>query len=96
VGLAETLLDRKGEFVALWGLTRGIPPDLEWEATHLRRGQSAFWRKGDVKVQAWKDKSLVRMRSTINYMTIVTTERKERKTNMEIKKLMLFSSKINS
>jgi hypothetical protein len=52
----------------------------------LRRGQSAFWRKGDVTVQAWKDKGLVRMRSMINYMTIVTTERKENKTNLEIKK----------
>ena len=71
VRLAETLLNRKGEFVALWGLTRGIPPDLERETNHLRRGQSAFWRKGDVIVQAWKDKRLVWMRSTINYTTIV-------------------------
>jgi hypothetical protein len=67
-------------------LTRGIPPDLEWEANHLRRGQSVSWRKGDVIVQAWKDKRLVQIRSTINYMTIVTTERKERKTNLEVKK----------
>jgi len=52
----------------------------------LRRGQSEFWRKGDVIVQAWKDKRLVRMRSTINYTTIVTAERKERKINLEIKK----------
>jgi hypothetical protein len=52
----------------------------------LRRGQSEFRRKGDVIVQAWKDKRLVRMRSTINYTTIVTTERKERKINLEINK----------
>ena len=37
-------------------------------------------------VQVWRDKRLVRMISTIHDATIVNTERKDRKTNMEIKK----------
>jgi hypothetical protein len=44
------------EFEALWGLRRGISPDLEHEANHLKTGQSAFQKKGDVTVQVWTDK----------------------------------------
>jgi len=52
----------------------------------LKKGQSAFRRKGDVMVQVWKDRRLVRMISTIHVATVVSTGRKDRKTNMEIKK----------
>jgi len=52
----------------------------------LKKGQSAFWIKGDVMVQAWKDKRLLRMVSTIHDATIVNTGQKDRKTNMDIKK----------
>jgi hypothetical protein len=45
---------------------RGIPKDLEKEAKRLKTGQSSFRRKGDVLVQVWKDKRLVRMISTIH------------------------------
>jgi Ulp1 family protease len=62
-------------------VNRGIPCDLEGEGKRLNRGQLAFQRKGDVMVQVWKDKRLVRMISTIH------TGRKDRKTKMEIKKL---------
>ena len=48
--------------------------------------QSVFCRKGDVIVQVWKDTRLVRIISTIQDTTNVNTGRKERKTNMEIKK----------
>jgi hypothetical protein len=37
----------------------GIPRDLEREASKLKKRQSAFCRKGDVMVQAWKEKRLV-------------------------------------
>ena len=46
--------------------------------------QSAFRRKGDIIVQVWKDRRLVR-RSTIHDATVVSTGRKDRKTNTEIK-----------
>jgi len=39
---------------------RGIPHDVEREGKHLKKGQSAFGRKGDVMVQVWKDKDLCR------------------------------------
>jgi hypothetical protein len=52
----------------------------------LKRGQSAFQRKGDIMFQVWKDKRLVRMISTIHDATVVSTWRKDRKMNMEIKK----------
>jgi hypothetical protein len=40
-------------------VNRGIPGDLEREASRLKKRQSAFWRKGDVMVQAWKERRLV-------------------------------------
>jgi hypothetical protein len=45
-------------------------------------------RKGDTIVQVWKDttKSLVQMISTIHDRTTMNTQRKDRKTNLEIKK----------
>jgi hypothetical protein len=61
---------------------RGIPLDLEGEGKTLNRGQSA----GDVMVQVWKDKRLVRMISMIHDATIVNTGRRDRKTNMQTKK----------
>jgi hypothetical protein len=85
VKLAEMLLERNVR-VCVTMRNRGIPRDLEGEGKRLNRGQSAFRRKGDVMVQVWKDKRLVHMISTINDTTIVNTERKDRKTKMEIKK----------
>jgi len=86
VKLAETLLDRNVRVCSTMTANRGIPRDLEGEGKSLKRGQLAFWRKGDIMVQVWKDKRLVRMISTINDATIVNSGRKDRKTNMEIKK----------
>jgi hypothetical protein len=65
---------------------RAIPHDLEGEGKRLTKGQSAFWRKGDVMVQVWKDQRLVRMISMIHEATIVNTRQKDSKTNMEIQK----------
>jgi hypothetical protein len=93
VKLAETL-DRNVRFCGTMRANRGISRHLEGEGKHLNRGQSAFRRKGDVMVQVWKDKRLVHMISTIHDATIVNTGRKDRKTKLEIKKIL--SSKINS
>jgi hypothetical protein len=86
VRLAETLLDRKTRICGTMRANRDIPPDLEQEANHFEKGPSAFQRKGDVIVQMWKDKRLVRMISMIHDTAIVNTGRKDRKTNLEIKK----------
>ena len=85
VRLAQTLLERNVRVCGTMRANRGIPRDLE-DGKHLKKGQSAFRRKGDVMVQVWKDKRLVRMISTIHDATIVNTGRKDRKTNMDIKK----------
>jgi len=61
---------------------RGIPCDVEEEGKHLKKGQSVFRRKGDIMVQVWKDKRLVRMISMMREATIVNTGQKDRKTNM--------------
>jgi len=52
----------------------------------LKKEQSALRRRGDIMVQVWKDKRLVRMISTIHEATIVNTGRRDRKINMKIKK----------
>ena len=79
VRLALTLLDRK---VRVCGTTmrpkRGIPRDLEEEGKHLKKGQSAFRREGDIMVQVWKDKRLVRIISTMHEATTVNTGQAER------------------
>ena len=64
---------------------RNIARDLEGEGKRLKKGQPAFRRKGDVMEQVRKDKRIVRMISTIHDVTIVSTGRKDRKTNMERK-----------
>jgi hypothetical protein len=52
----------------------------------LKKGQSAFLRKGDIVIEVWKDERLVRLISMIHDTTFVNTGRKDGKTNMEIKK----------
>jgi hypothetical protein len=86
VKLAETLLDRNVRVCGIMRANRCIPHDLEGEGKCLNRGQSEFRRKGDVMVQVWKDKRLVCMISMIHDASIVNTGRKDRKTNLEIKK----------
>jgi len=86
VRLAQILLDRNVTVCGTMRANRGIPRDLEGEGKCSKRGQSVFRRKGDVMVQVWKDKRLVRMISMIHYTNIVNTWRIDRKTNMEMKK----------
>jgi hypothetical protein len=50
-----------------------------------KKGNSVFWRNGGIMVQVWKDKTCANF-STIHDATIVNKGRKDRKTNMEIKK----------
>ena len=86
VTLAATLLDRNMRVCGTMRANRGIPHDLEGGGKRLWKGQSAFWRKGDIMVQVWKDKRLMWMISMIHDATIINIWRKDRKTNMEIKK----------
>jgi len=86
VRLAQTSPDRNVRVCSTKRTHRGNPCDLEGEGKHLKKGQSAFWRKGDIMVQVRKDIRLVRMTSTIHEATIVNTQQNDRKTNMEIKK----------
>ena len=60
VRLAQTLLDRNMRVCGTMRANSGIPHDLEGEGKRLKKGQSAFRKKGDVMVQVWKDKRLVR------------------------------------
>jgi hypothetical protein len=63
---------------------RGIPKDLEKEAKELKRGQSFCQREGDILVQVWKDRRLVRMISTVHDSKHVNTGKIDRKTSEEI------------
>jgi hypothetical protein len=64
---------------------RCIPPDLEQETKHLKIGQLAFQRNGDVIVRVWTDKRLVQVKSTIHDTPVVNAGRKHR-TDLERKK----------
>ena len=79
VRLAETLLDREARVCGT--ITRGIPPDLEQEANHLKKEQSVFRRRSDIIVQVWKDKRPVQMISTIHDTTVVNAGRKKKTKN---------------
>jgi len=59
VRLAQALLDKNMRVYGTRRAKRGIPHDLEGEGRRLKKGKSAFWRKGDVMVQVWKDKTCV-------------------------------------
>jgi len=59
VRLAQTLLDRDMKVCGTMSAKRGIPRDLKGGGKRLKKGQSAFRRKGDIMVQMWKDKRLV-------------------------------------
>ena len=59
VRLAQTLLDRNVRVCGTMRANRGIPRDLEEDSKHLKKGQSAFQRKGEIMVQVWKDKRFV-------------------------------------
>ena len=84
--LAQTLLDRNERVCGTVRANRSIPHDVEGEGKRLKKGQSVFQRKGDVIVQVWRDRRLVRLINTIHGATIVNTEQEDRKTNMKIKK----------
>jgi hypothetical protein len=64
--------------VALEGLTGAFH--------HLKKGQSVFRSKTDIIVRLWKVRRLLRMINTIRDVTRVNTGRKDRRTNLEIKK----------
>jgi len=86
VRLAQTLLHKNMRVCGTVRADRDIPHDLEAEGKCLKKGQSVFRRKYVLLVQVWKDKRLVRMTSTIHDTTIVNTGRKDKTTNLEIKK----------
>jgi len=74
------LLDRNVRVCSTMRANRGIPHDLEGEGKHLKKGKLVFRRNGDIMVQVWNNKTCA------NDATIVNKGRKDRKTNMEIKK----------
>jgi len=88
VKLTQTLQGRNVRVCSTVKANRGIPHDLEVEGRCLKKGQSLFHGKGDVMVQVWKVKRLVRIISAIHDSTIINKGRKDRKTNMDIKEAL--------
>jgi hypothetical protein len=54
---AQTLLRRYVRVCSTVRADGGIPHDLEGEGKSLKKGQSAFWRSGDIMVWVWKGKT---------------------------------------
>ena len=77
--LAQTLLDRNMRVCSTMRANRGIPHDLEAEGKCLIKEKSAFGRNGDVMVQVW-------YKTCANDATVVNKGKKDRNTNVEIKK----------
>jgi hypothetical protein len=58
VRLAKTLPDRYMRVCSTVGANRGIQHDLEGESKHLKKGQSLFQRKGDIRFKCSRYKDL--------------------------------------
>jgi len=43
--------------ITKYGVPGRMVSDLEGEGKSLKKGQSAFWRNGDIIVHVWKDKT---------------------------------------
>jgi hypothetical protein len=80
------ILDRNVGVCSTMRANRDIPHDVEGEGMRLKKGQSAFRRKGDVMLQVWRVKRLVQMISMILEVTIVNTGRIDGKSNLEMRK----------
>jgi hypothetical protein len=90
--LAETLLDKNTNICGTMRANRGITRDLEKEIRGIKEGESSFQRKGDIMIQAWKDKRFVRMVSTVLESRMVNTRKKDRKFNLELRNHTVLSS----
>jgi hypothetical protein len=84
--LAQTLLERNVRVCGIMRANRGIPRDLEWEGKCLKKGAVSIPGRGDIMVQVWKDKRLMRMISMSHEATTVYSGRKDGKLDMEVKK----------
>jgi hypothetical protein len=69
VGTSEMLLDYGIRTCGTIRVNRGVPDPLK--QITLRRGETAFRRRGDILVQLWKSKRDVRMISTIHPATMI-------------------------
>jgi len=93
VRLAQALLDRNVRAYGTRRANRGNPCDLEGEGKRLKKGKLAFRRNddvlvrrnGDVLVQVWMDKTFANDKYDL-WCNNCKQRRKDRKTNMEIKK----------
>ncbi|PNF19822.1 hypothetical protein B7P43_G14053 [Cryptotermes secundus] len=76
VATAEYLLSRKVRICGTIRVNRGLPPDLKEECKRLKRGDTAFRRKGDILLQSWRDTRVVNMVSTIHNSSMVDVQRR--------------------
>jgi hypothetical protein len=84
--LAATLFHRNVSICGTISGNRGIMCDRRGRQT-LGRGETVFWRRGDIMVQMWEDRRLLQMISMIHGTTVVNTGRKDRNTNLAVKQL---------
>jgi hypothetical protein len=85
VDLCEMLLVRNTYACGTFRLDRGAPKHMKTDTEKLKKGESTFVRKGQVLVQAWRDKRPVKLISTIHSAKIVASNKRNHK-GEEIKK----------
>ncbi|PSN54982.1 hypothetical protein C0J52_02324 [Blattella germanica] len=77
VELSEIL--RRGTYVCgTLRLNRGAPKELKDKVKILKKGETAFAKKGQVLTQVWKDKRDVKLISTIHTAQVVESEKTTR------------------
>lgn len=79
VKIVEKLETRKTVVCGTIRLNRGVPNSLKVKESGLKKGEMLFQRKGNILVQLWKDKRIVRMITTIHDSKMVRTTKKTKK-----------------
>jgi hypothetical protein len=84
VRVAETLLGRKARVCRIMRANKGHSTLCRTRNQPLEKRAVSF--PGDIIVQVWNDKRVVQIISMIHVATIINTVKKDRKTDLEIKK----------
>lgn len=95
VNTAEGLLKKKIRVCGTINACRGLPGGFKKRTEKLKHGESHHVRKGDILLQGWRDKRLVRIISTIHDSKITKLTDKNNYSKMKPKCVIDFNKYMN-